>query len=170
VEFARTIHSSGAELLSLINDILDLAKIESGTVTLNIASERFADLRDYAERTFRQTAADKGLEFALEIDPALAETMDTDGKRLQQVLANLLSNAVKFTGKGAVRLRIAPAESGWSPGHAVLDARRGGLLRGRYGHRHPAREAAPDLRGLPAGRRHHQPRVRRHRPRPVDQP
>jgi signal transduction histidine kinase/HAMP domain-containing protein len=127
VEFARTIHSSGAELLSLINDILDLAKIESGTVTLNIASERFADLRDYAERTFRQTAADKGLEFALEIDPALAETMDTDGKRLQQVLANLLSNAVKFTGKGAVRLRIAPAESGWSPGHAVLDAARGAV-------------------------------------------
>jgi signal transduction histidine kinase/HAMP domain-containing protein len=128
VEFARTIHSSGAELLSLINDILDLAKIESGTVTLNIATERFADLRHYAERTFRQTAADKGLEFALEIDPALAETLDTDGKRLQQILANLLSNAIKFTSKGAVRLRIAPAESGWSPGHAVLDAARGAVV------------------------------------------
>src|SRR3954469_16977364 len=120
VEFARTIHSSGAELLALINDILDLAKIESGTVTLNIAPERFSELRDYAERTFRQMAVDKGLEFNVQIDSALPESMGTDGKRLQQILANLLSNAFKFTSKGSVTLRVERAQSGWTPGHLVL--------------------------------------------------
>jgi signal transduction histidine kinase/HAMP domain-containing protein/CheY-like chemotaxis protein len=121
VEFARTIHSSGAELLALINDILDLAKIESGTVTLNIAEERFADVADSVERTFRQVAADKGLEFRIVLDEHLPQAILTDGKRLQQILANLLSNAFKFTAKGEVRLRIAQASSGWSMGHAVLD-------------------------------------------------
>jgi signal transduction histidine kinase/CheY-like chemotaxis protein/HAMP domain-containing protein len=120
VEFARTIHSSGAELLALINDILDLAKIESGTVTLNIMPERFAELRDYAERTFRQMSTDKGLEFTVQIDPALPEAVGTDGKRLQQILANLLSNAFKFTSQGSVTLRAERAESGWTPGHPVL--------------------------------------------------
>src|SRR3989475_75060 len=79
VEFARTIHSSGAELLALINDILDLAKIESGTVTLNIAPERFTDVQDYVDRTFRQMAADKGLEFNVAIDPKLPLAIETDG-------------------------------------------------------------------------------------------
>jgi signal transduction histidine kinase len=120
VEFARTIHSSGAELLALINDILDLAKIESGTVTLNIAQERFAELRDYAERTFRQMATDKSLEFTVQIDSALPEAVGTDGKRLQQILANLLSNAFKFTSEGGVTLRVERADSGWTPGHPVL--------------------------------------------------
>src|SRR5574341_657098 len=77
VEFARTIHSSGAELLSLINDILDLAKIESGTVTLNIATERFSEMRDYVERTFRQVAHDKGLEFVIAVDPGLSAAIET---------------------------------------------------------------------------------------------
>jgi CheY-like chemotaxis protein len=120
VEFARTIHSSGAELLALINDILDLAKIESGTVTLNIADEPFADLRDYVERTFRQMASDKGLGFAVEIGESLPAAVATDGKRLQQVLANLLSNAFKFTSSGSVTLRMEPAAAGWNPGHPVL--------------------------------------------------
>src|SRR2546423_11153616 len=102
VEFARTIHSSGAELLALINDILDLAKIESGTVTLNIAAERFTDVQDYVERTFRQMAADKGLEFNVDIDPKLPLAIETDGKRLQQIITNLLSNAFKFTTRGSV--------------------------------------------------------------------
>jgi signal transduction histidine kinase/CheY-like chemotaxis protein len=124
VEFARTIHSSGAELLALINDILDLAKIESGTVTLNIAPERFEDVLEAAERTFRQIASDKGLEFALTLAPDLPPAMQTDGKRLHQILTNLLSNAFKFTAKGEVALRVAPATSGWSMGHPVLD--RGG--------------------------------------------
>jgi CheY-like chemotaxis protein/two-component sensor histidine kinase len=121
VEFARTIHSSGAELLALINDILDLAKIESGTVTLNIAPERFDDIVDSVERTFRQMANDKGLEFSVQLSPKLPPAMQTDSKRLQQILTNLLSNAFKFTTKGGVTLRIEPATSGWSLGHPVLD-------------------------------------------------
>jgi CheY-like chemotaxis protein len=121
VEFARTIHSSGAELLALINDILDLAKIESGTVTLNIAAERFEEVADAVERTFRQIANDKGLDFEITLAPSLPAAIQTDGKRLQQVLTNLLSNAFKFTNKGEVRLEIGTAESGWSLGHPVLD-------------------------------------------------
>jgi HAMP domain-containing protein/signal transduction histidine kinase/CheY-like chemotaxis protein len=121
VEFAKTIHSSGAELLALINDILDLAKIESGTVTLNIEEERFADLTDYVERTFRQVAADKGLEFSVGVGPALPAALTTDAKRLQQIVTNLLSNAFKFTTKGAVSLQVERAASGWSLGHPGLD-------------------------------------------------
>jgi HAMP domain-containing protein/signal transduction histidine kinase/CheY-like chemotaxis protein len=121
VEFARTIHSSGAELLALINDILDLAKIESGTVTLNIAAERFADVCDYVDRTFRQMASDKGLEFTVAVDEALPAAMETDGKRLQQVITNLLSNAFKFTTRGRVSLRVSEAASGWTSGHPILE-------------------------------------------------
>jgi signal transduction histidine kinase/CheY-like chemotaxis protein len=121
VEFAKTIHSSGAELLALINDILDLAKIESGTVTLNIANEDFREVRESVERTFRQVASDRSLEFGIGVDGALPATIETDGKRLQQILANLLSNAFKFTARGSVRLWIVPAAGGWSPGHPVLD-------------------------------------------------
>jgi hypothetical protein len=76
---------------------------------------------DSVERTFRQVAADKGLEFRIVLDEHLPYAILTDGKRLQQILANLLSNAFKFTAKGEVRLRIAQASSGWSMGHAVLD-------------------------------------------------
>ncbi|HUQ25105.1 MAG TPA: ATP-binding protein, partial [Burkholderiales bacterium] len=125
IEFARTIHSSGAELLALINDILDLAKIESGTVTLNIAEEQFGDICDSVERTFRQVAGDKNLEFKLEVDGDLPASVETDGKRLQQVLTNLLSNAFKFTAQGSVRLQIEPASEGWSLGHPVLDRAEG---------------------------------------------
>jgi signal transduction histidine kinase/CheY-like chemotaxis protein/HAMP domain-containing protein len=121
VEFARTIHSSGAELLALINDILDLAKIESGTVTLNIAAERFTDVSDYVERTFRQMAADKGLDFNVGIDSKLPQAIETDGKRLQQIITNLLSNAFKFTSRGSVEMRLEDATSGWTPGHPVLE-------------------------------------------------
>jgi HAMP domain-containing protein/signal transduction histidine kinase/ActR/RegA family two-component response regulator len=121
VEFARTIHSSGAELLALINDILDLAKIESGTVTLNIEPEPFEDLAGYVERTFRQVAIDKGLELEVRVDPQLPPAVETDSKRLQQVVTNLLSNAFKFTSKGSVALRIERAVEGWTRGHASLD-------------------------------------------------
>jgi signal transduction histidine kinase/HAMP domain-containing protein len=117
IEFAQTIHSSGVDLLSLINDILDLAKIESGTVTLNIGAERFSDLREYVDRTFRQVARDKGLTFAISVDPALPQSIETDGKRLQQIIKNLLSNAFKFTERGKVALRIEPALPGAIAGH-----------------------------------------------------
>ena len=109
VKFAQTIHASGLDLLSLINDLLDLAKIEAGAVTaLNVAPARFADLGEEFERTFRQVAQDKGLGFSIAIDPALPPTLRTDAARLKQVLKNLLANAFKFTNRGGVTLRMAP--------------------------------------------------------------
>jgi len=114
IEFARTIHSSGSDLLSLITDILDLSKIESGTVTLDVAAVEFPAVREYVERTFRHVAQGKGLEFIIELDPHLPRSLATDAKRLQQVLKKLLSNAFKFTERGRVNLRICPAGSGWS--------------------------------------------------------
>jgi signal transduction histidine kinase/DNA-binding response OmpR family regulator/HAMP domain-containing protein len=121
VEFARNIHSAGADLLGLINDILDLSKIESGTVTLDIGEMSFASLRDQTDRTFSQLAQDKKLDFFINIDPALPRSMYTDDKRLQQVIKNLLSNAFKFTQTGSVRLTIARAEDGWASGNDHLN-------------------------------------------------
>jgi signal transduction histidine kinase/DNA-binding response OmpR family regulator/HAMP domain-containing protein len=122
IDYAQTIYAAGTDLLSLINEILDLAKIESGTITVDIAPERFSELRDYVDRTFRQVAVDKGLDFAVETAADLPPVIRTDEKRLQQILKNLLSNAFKFTEQGKVTLRMAVAESGWSKGHAQLDA------------------------------------------------
>jgi signal transduction histidine kinase/ActR/RegA family two-component response regulator len=122
VEFASTIHSSGADLLSLINDILDLAKIESGTVTLNIGRERLLDLCDYVDRTFRLIAHGKGLELRVAVDAGLDPVIETDGKRLQQIIKNLLSNAIKFTERGSVALQIEPAAAGWNASHGLLAA------------------------------------------------
>ena len=121
VEFARTIHASGNDLLSLINDILDLSKIESGTVTVDIAALRFHDLQDYVERTFRHVAEAKDLEFRIEADAELPSTMFTDSQRLEQVLRNLLSNAFKFTERGSVVLSMAAVTEGWTPDHDVLN-------------------------------------------------
>ena len=105
-EFAKTIHSSGTDLLTLINDILDLSKIESGTVVLDVSELRLADLRLYVERTFRHVAESKGLDFAVHVDPGVPPSMLTDVKRLQQVIKNLLANAFKFTRHGRVVLTI----------------------------------------------------------------
>jgi HAMP domain-containing protein/signal transduction histidine kinase len=121
IEYAQTIHAAGADLLSLINDILDLAKIESGTITLNIAPESLQDLAEYVTRAFGQMAHDKQLEFKVDIDPGLPETIQTDVKRVQQILKNLLANAFKFTEQGGVRLHIHRAKSGWKRGHDQLD-------------------------------------------------
>jgi signal transduction histidine kinase/DNA-binding response OmpR family regulator/HAMP domain-containing protein len=120
VEFARTIHSAGADLLSLINDILDLSKIESGKVTIEIGDMPMATLKQHMERTFRQLASDKGLDFRVEFDPGLPDSIRTDEKRLQQIVLNLLSNAFKFTAKGSVTLSVGCASGGWSPTHPVL--------------------------------------------------
>ena len=111
VQFAQTIHASGMDLLSLINDLLDLAKIESGAITsLNVAPARLDELREELERIFRQVAQDKGLQFAImHRRRALPATIRTDMPRVKQVLKNLLANAFKFTqAKAAVTLRIAP--------------------------------------------------------------
>ena len=114
VEYSRTIHAAGADLLGLINDILDLAKIESGTMSVDINQIRFIDLQEQMERTFRQVAQDKGLNFSIELNANLPLTISTDAKRLQQVLKNLLSNAFKFTECGEVCLQVFVAGAGWS--------------------------------------------------------
>ena len=121
VEFARTIHASGNDLLSLINDILDLSKIESGTVTVDIAALRFQDLEDYVDRTFRHIAEAKGLEFKIDLDPELPDNIFTDSQRLEQVIRNLLSNAFKFTETGEVVLSMAQVTEGWNPDNEVLN-------------------------------------------------
>src|SRR5438094_466508 len=109
-EFAKTIHSSGTDLLMLINDILDLSKIESGTVAVDIGELRLPDLENYVERTFRHVAEAKGVEFDLRFDAHLPASLHTDSKRLQQVIKNLLSNAFKFTPqKPAARKPLMPA-------------------------------------------------------------
>jgi len=120
VEFARTINSAGSDLLNLINDILDLSKIESGTVTIEVGEMPMSSLKQHMERTFRQLAADKGLDFNVKFDPKLPPTIRTDDKRLQQIVLNLLSNAFKFTSKGSVTLGVRGAEKGWSTSHPVL--------------------------------------------------
>ena len=109
VRFAQTIYASGMDLLGLINDLLDLAKIEAGAITaLHMAPARLEDLRDDLERTFREMAREKRLEFAVDMAPGLPVTIRTDATRVKQVLKNLLANAFKFTRQGSVRLRIAP--------------------------------------------------------------
>jgi signal transduction histidine kinase/CheY-like chemotaxis protein/HAMP domain-containing protein len=119
-EFARTIHSAGTDLLNLINDILDLSKIESGTVAIEIGEMSFANLRLHIERTFRQLASEKLLSFDVAFATDLPATIRTDEKRLQQIVLNLLSNAFKFTSDGAVTLSVRKAHEGWSKTHPVL--------------------------------------------------
>jgi len=121
VKFAETIHTSGTDLLALISDILDLSKIESGKMDVDVGGVRFTEIQDYCSKTFRHVADGKGLDFGIELGGALTgEIMHTDAKRLQQVLKNLLSNALKFTEQGLVRLTIDRATSGWSMGHPIL--------------------------------------------------
>ncbi len=120
VEFARTIHGAGTDLLNLISDILDLSKIELGTVSVEAEEIFFNNLRDMVVRPFRHEAESRGLTFDVQIDPKLERSITTDSKRLQQVLKNLLSNAFKFTERGGVRLAIRPALAGWSPDHPTL--------------------------------------------------
>jgi len=121
VEFARTIHGAGTDLLNLISDILDLSKIESGTVTVETEEILFANLLETVARPFRHEADNRQLSFEVQIDPHLGRSIVTDSKRLQQVLKNLLSNAFKFTEQGGVRLSVSTALGGWSPDHAMLN-------------------------------------------------
>jgi CheY-like chemotaxis protein/signal transduction histidine kinase len=120
IEFARTIHGAGTDLLNLITDILDLSKIESGTVSVEAEEVFFNNLLDMVARPFRHEADNRKLSFDTQIDPRLDRSMITDSKRLQQILKNLLSNAFKFTGHGGVRLIISEVAGGWSPDHPAL--------------------------------------------------
>ncbi|MCQ4082918.1 HAMP domain-containing protein [Streptomyces sp. RB6PN25] len=111
VEFAETIHGAGSDLLQLINDILDLSKVEAGKMDVSPTRIALVQLVDYVEATFRPLTAEKGLDFSVRVSPELPVTLHTDEQRLLQVLRNLLSNAVKFTDAGAVELVIRPAGS-----------------------------------------------------------
>ncbi len=120
MEFARTIHGAGTDLLNLISDILDLSKIESGTVTVEVNDVSFSNVLDGVTRTFRHEAESRGLSFDVQLDARLGRSMVTDAKRLQQVLKNLLSNAFKFTAHGGVRLDVSLVAGGWTPDHPTL--------------------------------------------------
>jgi HAMP domain-containing protein/signal transduction histidine kinase/DNA-binding response OmpR family regulator len=120
VEFARTIHSAGNDLLSLINDILDLSKVEAGRMEVDMAPVAVSDIYEDAERAFRHVAEQKGLGFTVEIDPSLPPSIVSDEQRLGQILKNLLSNAFKFTSQGGVKLSIAHPPEGSSFGSDSL--------------------------------------------------
>jgi HAMP domain-containing protein/signal transduction histidine kinase/CheY-like chemotaxis protein len=117
-DFCRTIHAAGSDLLSLINDILDLSKIESGTVTLDVGDLPLEHLRMHMERTFTQIANDRKLNFNIKFDN-VPTTIRTDEKRLQQVVMNLLSNAFKFTHEGSVTLSATVIPHNWSASHRL---------------------------------------------------
>ncbi len=121
VEFARTIHGAGTDLLNLITDILDLSKIESGTVTVDAEEILTSNFLEAVGRPFRHEAENRQLSFNVDIDPNLGRSIVTNSKRLQQVLKNLLSNAFKFTAEGGVRLSVSAALGGWSAEHPILN-------------------------------------------------
>ena len=153
VEFARTIHGAGTDLLNLISDILDLSKIESGTVTVDAQEIFFSNLLDTVARPFRHEAETRQLSFEVKLHPNLHRSLVTDSKRLQQVLKNLLSNAFKFTEKGGVRLQVSPAPGGWNPTHPVLSQSADVVAFevSDTGIGIPAEKQTHDLRSLPAG-------------------
>ncbi|HEY9712344.1 MAG TPA: ATP-binding protein, partial [Chroococcales cyanobacterium] len=122
VEFAKTIHAAGSDLLDLINDILDLSKIESGTISSEVGEVFIADLKESVARNFTQLAENKSLDFDITVGPDVPNSITTDSKRLQQILKNLLANAFKFTEEGSVSLDISVVESGWNPESASLNA------------------------------------------------
>ncbi|HEY7994849.1 MAG TPA: HAMP domain-containing protein [Candidatus Eremiobacteraceae bacterium] len=120
VDFASTIHAAGTDLLTLISDILDLSKIESGTTTVDIGEVRTADIGGYTERTFRQVASGKGLEFLIDVEPDVPTVFRSDATRLQQILKNLLSNAFKFTEAGKVELHVSLEDDPTSGGGRMI--------------------------------------------------
>ncbi len=172
VEFAKTIHASGSDLLELINEILDLSKIESGMMDVDAVPVSLADVQSYVDRTFREVAGSKGLTFKVNLDPQTIGSIITDQKRVQQVLKNLISNAIKFTESGLGHDVDRTGDAGLvaRPRQPRSRDQRRGVQGRRHRHRHSRRQAPGHLRGVPAGGRHDQPQVRRHRPRPVDQP
>jgi len=114
VEYANVIHSAGSDLLQLINDILDLSKVEAGRMDLHAERFTLAALIEDLQATFQPLTTEKGLDFEVAIEPSALAELDTDRQRLRQVVGNLLSNAVKFTERGRVTLRVSatPAADG----------------------------------------------------------
>jgi len=121
VSYAKTIHSCGDDLIQLINDILDLSKIESGYISTDFINLKFREITAFVETTFKHVSESKNLRFNIEIDERLPDSMETDTQRLNQILKNLLSNSFKFTEKGSVRLRIYEAEHNWKQSNTNLD-------------------------------------------------
>ncbi|HIV57671.1 MAG TPA: HAMP domain-containing protein [Candidatus Stackebrandtia faecavium] len=121
VDFARTIHSAGSDLLNLIDDILDLSKIEAGRMDIDPHETTFTEIAGHVEQTFRPQVQEKGLEFTVEVDDDLPESFVTDSQKLQQVLRNLMSNAVKFTDSGTVKLTVKRASADMMFGIPTLD-------------------------------------------------
>ncbi|WEK33507.1 MAG: HAMP domain-containing protein [Candidatus Pseudobacter hemicellulosilyticus] len=121
IRYAKTIHSCGDDLIQLINDILDLSKIESGFITANISPVRFSEIAGFVETTFKPISEARHLRFTIETDPVLPELLATDLQRLNQILKNLLSNSFKFTEKGEVKLKIFQAARAWKSGSEGLD-------------------------------------------------
>jgi len=124
VRFAKTIHSCGDDLIQLINDILDLSKIESGYISADFINVRFNEITSFVETTFKHVSESKNLKFTIEKDQHLPEIIETDVQRLNQILKNLLSNAFKFTEKGEVKLRIYESTKTWRMGNASLEKAR----------------------------------------------
>jgi len=151
IKFAETIHSSGTDLLALINDILDLSKIESGKMDVEVGNVRFVEMQDYCVRTFRHVAEGKNIGFTIDTDARLvSEYIRTDVKRLQQVLKNLLFQRAEVYEHGSVKLEMNLVTSGWSPTHPVLSRAKNviALSVTDYGHRHRAGEAAHYFRSV----------------------
>jgi len=121
VSYAKTIHSCGDDLIQLINDILDLSKIESGYISTDFVNLRFHEVTAFVQTTFKHVSESKNLRFSIEMDDRLPDSLETDAQRLNQILKNLLSNAFKFTEKGEVKLRIYEAEHNWRLGNPNLD-------------------------------------------------
>ena len=120
IRYAKTIHSCGDDLIQLINDILDLSKIESGFITANISPVRFSEIASFVETTFKPISEARHLRFTIETDSNLPESVETDLQRLNQILKNLLSNSFKFTEKGEVKLKIYEARQNWKTGIITL--------------------------------------------------
>jgi signal transduction histidine kinase/HAMP domain-containing protein/ActR/RegA family two-component response regulator len=120
VEYASVIRTSGKDLLTLLNNILDLAKVESGTVTAQMSDLSVAELCKTLRREFEHVAGANGVGFAVELAPGCPQHIVTDPQRLRQILTNLLGNAFKFTERGEVRLLVTLADGGWSPANASL--------------------------------------------------
>ena len=164
VEFARTIHGAGTDLLNLISDILDLSKIESGTVTVEPAEVFFTHLLDTVARPFRHDAETRGLTFDVQLDPRAGPQPHHRPEAPAAGLRTCSPTRSSSPSTAACGCNVSLAAGGWSPSTRCSSRRRhGGRLRGlRHRHRHRAGEAEDHLRGVPAGRRRHQPQVRRH--------
>jgi len=106
VEYAKTIHSAGTDLLNLINEVLDLSKVEAGKIEIYATDVPVPDILKYLEQTFKPVAQQKGLDLVLEVEQDVPHTILTDGQRLQQILRNLLGNAFKFTDEGGITVRV----------------------------------------------------------------